>query len=69
MTGLQQLLDEARTVEVQLKWMATQVVGLAQWAGSVRRQLEEIQAVVDAAEDTAYDRVRDAYYEDSGSST
>lgn len=57
MSGTRHLLGEAQRIEAQLMWMGGQLVGLADWVGALRRQLEEIERAVDTAEQAAYDRL------------
>lgn len=47
------LREQAVRLESQLNIMRDQISGLARWAGDVRRQLEEIEAEVDAMDEVA----------------
>ena len=49
--GAATLRDRAVRLEGQLTWMITQSQSLLEWAGSVRRQLEELEAEIDAVEE------------------
>jgi hypothetical protein len=50
-TSVLTLCEQAVRLESQLTWMISQSQSLLEWAGSVRRQLEELQAEIDAAEE------------------
>ena len=49
--GVLTLREQAVRLETQLTWMIAESRSLLEWAGSVRRQLEELQAEIDAAEE------------------
>ena len=49
--GAVTLREQVVRLEGQLTWMTTQSQSLLEWAGSIRRQLEELEAEIDAVEE------------------